>query len=106
MNQLLAEHGIQNLGGQGKTYLEIEYYDLNGVYNEAVFAVEENNTLKVVAIYWPNKYEVVFWHEKGKGFDAKHIRFPEGVNNFIDFRMPATLGGNSIKGLIVRGSSK
>lgn len=104
MNQVLAEHGIQNLGGVADGFnLEIEYYDLQGEYHEAVFGVRGADTLEV--IYHPSRHEVVLWmNPDGDKFEPVRIRFPEGINGFIDFRLPAAIGGQSVMDRIVEGS--
>lgn len=105
MNQILAEYGIQDLGGDsGGLNLEIEYYDLEGNYREAAFAVRDIDTLEIVTIYQPSKHEVVLWIDRGGNFESKRIRFSNGVNYFVDFRLPTCCGAQSIMERIVQGS--
>ncbi len=94
---VMTESGIELLGGHPNGLnFEIEYIDSEQCYREAVYSVHLDYTLKTVAIVLTSLHDTILWIEKDGYFQPLFIHFPRGVREFIDFRCPTAVGGDSI----------
>lgn len=111
-HKVLSEFDIENLGNTDEEVLEhcvnleIEYYDSEEEYKEAIYPIlAPEKPIEIVAVEMVSKKNAVL-HMKEDGISKQmEILFPKGVDRFVDFRIPAMYGGNSILNNVIFGHS-
>lgn len=93
----ITDSGIELLGGHPNGLnFEIEYIDGEECFREAVYAVHPDYTLQTVAIVQTSAREAILWVREDGHFQPLYICFHRDVREFIDFRCPTVVGGQSI----------